>query len=541
MNLTLGELRAIVVELGRDLSGAVLQRVRQPDEERLLLGFRGPGVSHELLICIAPRLARLHLTARSFRQPASPLGFCQKLRHDCIGARVESLTLPVDDRVVELALARGGSVERILVVELSGHHANALLCDRDRTILALMTASRSHQRALYPGRPYRTPETSGGPSLEGNARWRAATLDGGDEASELARAAEASELAPAAEASGPAPAAEASGPLARLSDTLDRRFEELEGLDDRRATWFALRRTVRQAQARIERTIAKVEAELSRASQAEQWKRRGELLKANLHLVARGVERVELTDYFDESLPTVSIELDKRLGPQDNLARLFKLYRKYSGARERINARVAELRAREEKLAALLVWIEQAEPDAGRDLTADGVYRLDAPPPRALEHLAERARSLGVRLETRACRKAEVAGGSGESLPYRAFVSSDGFPIWVGKGAKQNHLLSFRLARGSDWWFHVAGTAGAHVIVRCAKGVELPQETLLDAATLAVFYSRGRDVGSVDVQYCRVSELRRPRNAAPGLVYVTRPRGLCLREEPARLERLLGS
>ena len=154
MNLDLRQLRATVDELNEILRGAVLQRVRQPDEERVLLGCRAPGQSFELLICIAPRLARLHLTSRSFSQPPNPFGFCQKLRHDCIGARIGGVSLPVADRVVEIGLFRGGELERRLLVELSSHHANAFLCDVEGTILSAMTTSASHRRELYPGRRY---------------------------------------------------------------------------------------------------------------------------------------------------------------------------------------------------------------------------------------------------------------------------------------------------------------------------------------------------------------------------------------------------
>ena len=105
-----------------------------------------------------------------------------------------------------------------------------------------------------------------------------------------------------------------------------------------------------------------------------------------------------------------------------------------------------------------------------------------------------------------------VSLGGGQQharLPYRLFKSQHGEDIRVGKGGKDNHETTFRHARGNDYWLHVRDAPGAHVIVPCpGRGQEPHEETLRDAAALAVHYSRLRGETLVDVSYTQRKNIR---------------------------------
>ncbi len=127
-----------------------------------------------------------------------------------------------------------------------------------------------------------------------------------------------------------------------------------------------------------------------------------------------------------------------------------------------------------------------------------------------------------------------------ERLPYRSFVSCDGFPILVGRGARENDQLTLRFARGNDLWMHVSGSPGSHVVIRVPQGKSVPLETLLDAAALAVQYSPRRGRNGIEVVYTPAKNVRKPRGAAPGLVTFAGGRSLKPDHDAARLKRLLG-
>jgi predicted ribosome quality control (RQC) complex YloA/Tae2 family protein len=97
------------------------------------------------------------------------------------------------------------------------------------------------------------------------------------------------------------------------------------------------------------------------------------------------------------------------------------------------------------------------------------------------------------------------------------YISADGFHIYVGKNNFQNEELSFKLASGSDWWFHAKGIPGSHVILRC-EGKEPPISTFEDAGRLAAYYSKGKNADKVEVDYIQKKHLRKPPAAKPGFV-----------------------
>jgi predicted ribosome quality control (RQC) complex YloA/Tae2 family protein len=101
----------------------------------------------------------------------------------------------------------------------------------------------------------------------------------------------------------------------------------------------------------------------------------------------------------------------------------------------------------------------------------------------------------------------------------RRFRSPDGFTVLVGRTAADNDVLTFELAAPNDFWFHAAGSSGAHVVVRNPTGVErLPRETLRFAAALAAGHSGARHGGTVAVHVTTRAEIRKPPRAPAGTV-----------------------
>lgn len=101
----------------------------------------------------------------------------------------------------------------------------------------------------------------------------------------------------------------------------------------------------------------------------------------------------------------------------------------------------------------------------------------------------------------------------------RRFVSSDGFVILVGRTAADNDIVTFKLSAPQDFWLHVSGQSGSHVVVRNPEGVDrLPRETLRFAAALAAGYSKARNAGRVTVHVAQCRDVRKPRGVPPGTV-----------------------
>jgi predicted ribosome quality control (RQC) complex YloA/Tae2 family protein len=109
----------------------------------------------------------------------------------------------------------------------------------------------------------------------------------------------------------------------------------------------------------------------------------------------------------------------------------------------------------------------------------------------------------------------------------RRFVSPDGMTVLVGKTAEDNDILTLKLASPRDFWFHVAGEPGSHVVVRNPDNLDrLPRETERYAAALAAGYSKARKGGRVSVHTCRCEDVRKPRGLPPGKVVLERFKNL---------------
>ncbi|MCA1625408.1 MAG: NFACT RNA binding domain-containing protein, partial [Acidobacteria bacterium] len=100
----------------------------------------------------------------------------------------------------------------------------------------------------------------------------------------------------------------------------------------------------------------------------------------------------------------------------------------------------------------------------------------------------------------------------------RRYVSSDGFEILVGKGAKDNDFLTFRMAKSSDLWLHAADYPGSHVVVKNPNRTEIPQKTLIEAAQIAAFFSQAKTQAKVAVHYTQKKFVNKPKGAVAGLV-----------------------
>jgi predicted ribosome quality control (RQC) complex YloA/Tae2 family protein len=121
---------------------------------------------------------------------------------------------------------------------------------------------------------------------------------------------------------------------------------------------------------------------------------------------------------------------------------------------------------------------------------------------------------------------------------YRQFFSRDLTPILVGKGAKENQILTFSVARGRDYWFHIRDHRGSHVIVVSNK--DLSEEILLDAASLALFYSDARNNKRGEVIYTQKKYVRSLKGS-PGKVSLAKSSNISIVIEDDRMERLWNS
>jgi predicted ribosome quality control (RQC) complex YloA/Tae2 family protein len=263
---------------------------------------------------------------------------------------------------------------------------------------------------------------------------------------------------------------------------------------------------------RTRRRTRAIQADLERIAGADGLSRQAEALKHGLRLVPRGAAHASLPDPFAPDGPPVEVELDPAVEPAAQMNRLFSRARRLRQARPKVEARLLEARTELEACERALAAIEAAP-----DLAA--LAALVDPGSRSAEP-ATRARAPARR------------------QPYKLYQSAAGREILVGRSGRDNHALSFQVARGSDLWLHTRDAAGAHVVLRLARDEAVDEPSLLDAATLAVHHSPLRDAAKVEVTYTLAKHVHPIKGAPPGLVSVARGKTILVRMDPTRLARL---
>jgi predicted ribosome quality control (RQC) complex YloA/Tae2 family protein len=99
-------------------------------------------------------------------------------------------------------------------------------------------------------------------------------------------------------------------------------------------------------------------------------------------------------------------------------------------------------------------------------------------------------------------------------------VLPGGWLVLAGRTDADNDRLSIKLARPNDWWFHVRGMPGSHVVLRVPDGAEPDRETLKRAAAVAAWYSKARGGGVTPVSATQAKNVSKPRGAKPGTVAI---------------------
>ncbi len=458
--LTWPELAKVVAELKPRVQDGQLQKVRQPDGETLCLTIRTPGRTSHLILSVRPQAERLAEAETQTKTLDAPTALGAWVRRHARGRRVTVFSIQPNDRIVDLVVGEGR-----LTLELFNKTANLYAIDAQGRVVA---SARPPRAGLSLGAEYVPADPLGQDLTTAQVRF------------ETALAVEAHYRA-------------------LLSQAVE--------LGERRER----ARLITRSRKRLGRLEARVGQDIARCVGADSLRKMGDLLKGQLHLVRPKADHVIVDDWFDESMPKVTIELDPSLDGPGNVERLFHRYRRARDGAVRARARQAEVSALRDRLEAL---IERQPP---MDELQAGLISLGL----------LKTQSLGGK------RKVEPR------KPYFEFTSVKGERIWVGRGGRDNHETTFRHARGNDHWLHARDCPGAHVIVpRPRRDQEPHPETLMDAAALAVHNSKMRGESAVPVSHTLRKHLRPIKGGAPGQVTIAGAKTITPTKVDVRITRL---
>jgi predicted ribosome quality control (RQC) complex YloA/Tae2 family protein len=246
------------------------------------------------------------------------------------------------------------------------------------------------------------------------------------------------------------------------------------------------------------RTIEKVVEEIENNQRAQQYEIFGSILMANLNLIEKGLEEVELVNVFSEKGEKIKIKLDPSLSPVENAQMYFEKAKKTR----------ASLKIAQERLERLKFEIKQLENLLDELASCENFDALKKFKEKNLEEL----KKFGIVKD----KIVEKIGGK-----FRRFIVDGGFEVWVGKDAKSNELLTFKFSDKEDLWFHARGTSGAHVVLKTGRR-QPSKKAIEQAGSIAAYFSQAKTSRLVPVVVTKRKYVRKPKGAPEGTVAVER-------------------
>jgi len=489
-------LEGLIAEIAPRVVGATVTDAYEPARDVLVLRLAADDPL--ALIVVTARALPLLLLAESRAEiPEPPDGRPRGRGRPSISRELRRTTLTslaaVPGGVAELSFARtdpaGRVISRVLAVSL----------DR-RPGLTLRDANASPEAD---GRPAPEAASEPGPEPAESSAEPDAASGRTRPAPTVAWRRDPSDRLHVTVSAGPVSSAGESRAFATLNAAARFAFAEFTSPLDLERRRGAVRTALARQIRRKKRAVAKVRAELDESVRAEEFRRNGRLLLARKDTIRRGRTPVEVLDY--DGRTTVVIDVDPALDAQRNAEAYFRRARKSERRAERAPKRLGEL---EEELARLTARSDEVGEASDEDL----------------ERLEEE--SIPARKEPPG-RKAPS-----ERAMYRTYTVSGDWQVLVGKSNRDNDVLSHRIAKPDDLWFHAHQAAGSHVVLRRAGRKDEPdRQAILEAAAIAAFHSKAGRSSKVAVSYTEKRHVRKPRGAKPGLAVLKREKVVMVRPE----------
>lgn len=579
----------IVDELSRLLTDGRIDKIHQPQKDEISMTIRCFGTNYRLLLSASASHPRAQITSSTKENPLQAPMFCMVLRKHLSGSKITRIHQPGCERILFLETEgrneMGDVAQKTLVLELMGKYSNLILVDQQTGLILDSIKHVTHEissvREVLPGKAYQLPPSQNkadgllatpasflsvlsekqgqtiekaiyqsftgiSPALAAEICTRA-DLYGATRVEELTdfqqNTLAASFCALMADVKenlwAPALYYDEKGLPADFSPlpytNWNGKKEEfssisavIEAFYGRRDTMYHIRQKAhdmrRLVQSNIERCVKKKEIQLRTRQDnknMEKWRLKGELITANIYAIPKNATTFSAVNFYDESMPQVEIALDPTLSPAENAARYFQKYNKAKRT-----------------LAALAIQEEQNDKELAY---LEGVLV-------AIDACTEEADLKDIRDELISEGFLRHKGGKKQDKRQKKsrpmhFLSSDGYHIYVGKSNLQNDELTLRFAKSNDIWLHTKNLPGSHVIIATDNHPDaVPEQTMLEAANLAAFYSKGKDSSKVPVDYCLRRFVKKPNGAKPGMViyetnqtfYITPDRAMAETMRPAQ-------
>lgn len=566
MSLDGAAVHALTKEFYTQLADLKVDKLYQPEKDEITLVLRGRNGSHRLTLSSSSSNPRAHFTKKAKKNPLSAPMFCMLLRKHLCGGRVVDVRQNGLERSIDFCIESytelGDLTVKHLIIEIMGRYSNIILTEDDGRILDSIKhidITVSSMRQVLPGLMYAPPPPQD--------KIDPLTCEYIDVVRAVASADEkigadkiilksfegispitAREMCHRAFKRTDVTASQMSPDMQkRLCDVIFGMFGDIrnnsfspcvvyDGNSKKPLDFCAFEITQYEGFAKVRRfesmneaaeeyylsrdreerkrqksaAIAKIAANniercakkiillkntVDSSADGEKYKTYADLITANIYRINEGEKSATVQNFYSDACEDITIPLDVSMTPQQNAQRYYKKYSKAKSAREQAAKQLGLAEAE-------LGYLESIQQNIALAQSEEDIAEIRA----------ELADEGYITEKTKNKRRKQTS-----SEPMH-FVSSDGFDIYVGKNNRQNDYVTLRLANSSDLWFHTKSFAGSHTIIKLGIDKNVPDRTIVEAATLAAFYSSAKNSPKAEVDYTQIKNVKKPSGAKPGMV-----------------------
>ena len=547
---------ANIVSDMKGLIGSRISKITQPEKDELSLLLNGEAGQVNLHISASPSLPLIYISEDKKPAPITAPNFCMLLRKHIGNGRISNISQPSLERIIHIEIEHlnelGDPSKKYLIIELMGKYSNIIFVDDEDIIIdsiKRVPAFTSSIREVLPKRKYFIPEELKKEDSLSISKEEFVTLLICDEPANKAICAKLSGISPlVAEEICYRAGVNSDMPADRVTagkifdvfeklrkDILSGNFhpqivykdgipyefsstnltiyksfgiKQFENSSSMLLSYFKekdeatrmrqksadLRKIVTTALSREAKKLDLQEKQLKDTENRDKYRKYGELLRAYNYMLKDGEKTVTVEDYENDN-KEITISLDETKTISENANRFFERYQKLRRTNEALIPLIKETKEKIEELNEIKSSLELSQNEDD------------------LAQIKEELFNAGY--INKPIKKQK--GSKGSFIEPMHFVSSDGYDIYVGKNNIQNEYVTFEIAGANDWWFHVKGMPGSHVIVKSGEK-ELPDRVYEEAGMLAAFYSSATPNEKVEVDYTLRKNLKKPAGSRPGLV-----------------------
>lgn len=556
---------SVVHELCQKILGGKIDKIYQPEKDEIVLGIRTFGGKFRLLLSANPSNARVHLSDTKKENPMAPPMLCMLMRKYLSGGKIVGISQPGRDRVVRIDVEclneLGDFDTKSVITEIMGRHSNIIFIDKDGKIYDSakhVDFTVSKVRQILPGLMYEPPPAQHKISSDDFelvdfmnelsrqepgilldkflldhivgmspliARELVYRFSGHtnvaksevDEAKFVTFVGSFIDCMKSCEFSPCVVYEKQTGkPVAfscitinqygniadvksvvSMSDAIDEFYQSRSIRESMHRRSSDILKLVNNNMDRCSKKLALHMENLEKSKDRDKYKIKGDLITANMHKLQYGMDEIVLENFYDNN-KEIKITLDPTLSPAQNAQKFYKRYSKAKATEKYASEQIKDAEEELEYLETILESIHKAES------------------PGDLGEIKEELREEGYIKNNDSSSKKRKPKNC-PSGPMK-FISGDGYEILVGRNNKQNDELTVRMSYSTDIWLHTKEIPGSHVLIRTNGTGVAPENTILEAARLAAYFSKARESAQVPVDYTNVKNVRKPNGAKPGYV-----------------------